>query len=281
MRKYLYYWGILIALLLTLNGCEKEMMDYEGEDALYFDIRSSIGAHEFFTAVSFGDVMESDIDIECRVMASGYPKNYDREFSVIANQDSTTAQNGRDYEGLENTYVIKAGECETMIKLTIHRSEEMLNDTLVLQLELQDNKYFKLLYTDYEDNPGSYSPSVNDEFSNNHNASFHNIYMYDVVTPPKGWWKGLFGVFSVKKWRLMMSVTGTVIDDYANITAAMPMNRANAIDEAFGKYLLEMAKSRETVVLDEDGTMMYTKAVKTLGGSSAWSAGMKPESYYK
>ena len=79
----------------------------------------------------------------------------------------------------------------------------------------------------------------------------------------------------------MLSGTGTVIDDYANITAAMPMNRANAIDEAFGKYLLEMAKSRETVVLDEDGTMMYTKAVKTLGGSSAWSAGMKPESYYK
>ena len=40
MRKYLYYWGILIALLLALNGCEKEMMDYEGEDALYFDILS-------------------------------------------------------------------------------------------------------------------------------------------------------------------------------------------------------------------------------------------------
>ena len=58
MRKYLYYLGILIALLLTLNSCEKEMMDYEGEDALYFDVRSSIGAHEFFTAVSFGDVME-------------------------------------------------------------------------------------------------------------------------------------------------------------------------------------------------------------------------------
>ena len=46
MRKYLYYLGILIALLLTLNSCEKEMMDYEGEDALYFDVRSSIGAHE-------------------------------------------------------------------------------------------------------------------------------------------------------------------------------------------------------------------------------------------
>lgn len=47
MRKYIYYSGIFITLLLTLNSCEKEMMNYEGEDALYFDVRSSLGAHEF------------------------------------------------------------------------------------------------------------------------------------------------------------------------------------------------------------------------------------------
>lgn len=40
-------------------------------------------------------------------------------------------------------------------------------------------------------------------------------------------------------------------------------------------------KSRETVVLDEDGTMMYVKAVQTLGGSSGWGAGTKPEDYFK
>ena len=42
-----------------------------------------------------------------------------------------------------------------------------------------------------------------------------------------------------------------------------------------------MAKSRETVILDEDGTMMYVSYVKTLGGSAAWAAGTKPEDYYK
>ena len=42
MRKYIYYSGIFITLLLTLNSCEKEMMNYEGEDALYFDVRSSL-----------------------------------------------------------------------------------------------------------------------------------------------------------------------------------------------------------------------------------------------
>ena len=51
--------------------------------------------------------------------------------------------------------------------------------------------------------------------------------------------------------------------------------------EKFARYLLEMAKSRETVILDEDGTMMYVSYVKTLGGSAAWAAGTKPEDYYK
>ena len=51
--------------------------------------------------------------------------------------------------------------------------------------------------------------------------------------------------------------------------------------EETSNNLLEMAKSRETVILDEDGTMMYVSYVKTLGGSAAWAAGTKPEDYYK
>lgn len=281
MKKYLYYLNTLGVLFLTLSSCEKEMMDYEGEDALYFDVRSSLGAHEFFTAVPFGSTLEDTLNIECRVMASGYPRNYDREFTVIANSDSTTARNGLDYDGLQGTYVIKAGEQYTTIKLTTHRTAEMSNDTLVLQLKLQENKHFKLLYTDYEDNPNSFAPDDNDQFSNNHNAAFHNIYLYDVLTQPKGWWKGLFGEFSAKKWRLMMQLTETTFEDYNDILVTMPMMRAQVIDEKVGKYLLDMARSRETVVLEEDGTMMYTKAVKTLGGASAWAAGTKPEDYYK
>ena len=146
MRKYIYYSGIFITLLLTLNSCEKEMMNYEGEDALYFDVRSSLGAHEFFTAVPFGSIIENDVEFECRVMTSGYPKSYDREFNVIVNPDSTTAEKGRDYEGLTDTYVIKAGERYATVKLTVHRTAEMFGDTLRLQLKLLENEYFKLLY---------------------------------------------------------------------------------------------------------------------------------------
>ena len=68
----------------------------------------------------------------------------------------------------------------------------------------------------------------------------------------------------------MMQVTETTINDYDNLTVTMPMNRADAISEKFARYLLEMAKSRETVILDEDGTMMYVSYVKMCIRDSDW-----------
>lgn len=278
MKKYIH---VLTAFTLLLCSCEKEMIYYEGDDSLYFDVRSEIGAHEFYTAVPFGATQDNSIDIVCNIMTTGYPKDYDREFKVIVNSDSTTAIVGREYDPIEENYVIKAGETGTSIKLTLYRSQEIYNDTMQLQLQLKENEHFKTLFTNYVDNPGNFVPSNNAYFSNNHSANIHNIYIYDVVTQPKGWWKGLWGDFSAKKWRLMMEITDTRIEDYNDILVTMPMMRAQAIDEKFGKYLIEMAESKETVVLEDDGTMMYTKSVKTLGGSAAWTAGTTPEEYYQ
>lgn len=115
-------------------------------------------AHQFFTAVPFGSYFRRYSACRMSGHASGYPRNYDREFTVIANPDSTTAVNERDYRGLQNTYVIKAGECRTTIRFIAIRSAEMAEDTLVLQLKLQGGKHFKLLYTNYEDGPNNFSP---------------------------------------------------------------------------------------------------------------------------
>lgn len=276
----------LMAVLLVLTGCEKELMNYEGADCLYFDVRSafssideSLWPHEYFSTVAFGSTMDNDIVLTCKVMASGYPKDYDRTFQITANPDSTTAVVGRDYDGLENSYTIKAGEMSATVKLTVHRSPEMADDTLRLQLMLHENEYFKLLYVNYEDFEQAYEPTHHKLFSQNHNAAYHNIWLYDVMVQPKGWWAGLFGPFSAKKWQLMMKVTNTEMVDYDTM-ATMPQMRAEAINESFGEYLLEQAKSRETVILENDGTMMWVKAVNTLGGARGWDKDTKPADYY-
>lgn len=277
--------------LLALTGCEKELMTYEGKDCIYFDVRKGaewidkdLWSHEFYSTVSFGSTLDDDIPLSLKVQASGMPADYDREFSVVVAADSTELQSG-DFDGLASTYVIKAGETSTNIDLTFHRTEHMYGDTLLLQLQLVENEHFSLMYTDFGKAPEQYDPTSNPVFDYNHDASVHNIFVFDVMSRPKQWAGsnvtgiGSLGAFSAKKWKLIMELTGTTIDDFSS-AKTMPSARMAAIGETLARYLIEKAIAREPV-LDEDGTMMYCNAVSTLGGSNAWAPFTTPEEYYQ
>lgn len=292
MKKYIYNIALACLGLATATGCEKELMDYEGEDSIYFDVRRGATwldpdtwSHYDFSEVPFGSTMDDEMELSLKIMASGKMRDYDRPFTITANPDSTTAVSGREYDSFQESGVIKAGENSTTITLTLRRSEQIDQDTLMLQLQLHENEYFKLEYTDFNDAPGHYSPSGNMMFGYNKNACVHNIFIYDVLTRPEVWsgndvtGMGLFGKFSAKKFRLMMEITGTTIEDYQS-TATMPSIRQQAISETMSLYLLEKAAEGDPV-LDEDGTMMFFMYVSTLGGSAAWAPFTKPEDYYK
>ncbi len=305
MKKYATIGCALLGMLSLLASCEKDLMGYEGKDCLYFDVRrgpnhilSSLWGHQFYTDVSFGTIVEDEVELSLKVMASGTLKDYDRSFRLCVNKDSTTAVDGTDFTGLQDEYVIKAGASSTEVKFTVHRTGHMDEDTLQLQLQLLPNEHFDLKYDNYGDHPGVYDPTSNVAFSGNHDASIHNLFFYDVLSMPRGadglttsggWYgndkggngMGLFGNFSPKKFRLIMELTDTTVADYANKTTAMPQARAEAISEKVAIYLLEMAKSRETVVLDEDGTMMFVSKIQDLGGTRAWRPFTKPEDYFK
>lgn len=292
MRKYLKYVCSLLCGLTLLTACEKELMDYEGKDCLYFDIRRGAEwidparwAHQYFTTVEFGNLVEDEISVSFKVMASGMTKDYDRSFKVTANNDSTTAISGTDFEGLKDEYVIKAGETNTVVSFTIHRTQRMDGDTLRLQLQLHENEHFKLPFTYYGDVLGTYKPDENPNFDFNKDASIHNIFIFDVLSRPSTWsgndvnGLGTFGKFSAKKFRLLMQLSNTTVIDYQS-ASTMPRVRQTAIGQLLAKYLLEKAAAKDPV-LDEDGTMMWVSAVKDLGGSSAWSPFTKPEDYFK
>lgn len=303
MKKIISLCALLNMLFLG-TGCEKKLMDYEGQECLYFDVRrgashisSNMWGHQFYTDVSFGTTVDNEVDLVLGIAASGTIKDYDRPFRVIINNDSTTAANGTDFTGLEDEYMIKAGETRTEVRLKVHRTEQMYEDTLQLQLQLVSNQHFALKYDFYGDHPGAYQPDENVAFAKNKNASIHNLFFYDVLSMPRGadglttsggWYGqdkggngfGLFGNFSAKKFRLIMDLTGTTVADFTDKTV-MPNPRAQAISQTVALYLLEMAKSRDTVVLDEDGTMMYVSYVGNLGGSAAWNPFTKPEDYFK
>ena len=280
-----------IALFMAvLTSCERELMTYEGKDSLYFDIRNEVAwldpdtwSHEYFSTVSFGSTVDNEISKSFTVQAAGMPSSVDREFRVVVVNDSTELQEG-DFTGLAESYCIKAGETSTTIELTFHRGAHMKNDTLQLQLALVANEHFSLMFDEIGRSPEQYAPTENSKFDYNHNASIHNIFVFDVMSRPKQWsgndanGLGLLGRFSAKKWLLMMEVTGTTIEDYAD-AATMPTIRQQAICQTMSTFLLEKARAN-TPVLDEDGTMMFFMYLGPTYDAAGWNPFTTPDEYY-
>lgn len=293
MKKLQYIIGLVI--LSVFASCEKEVMTYNGQDTLYFDVRWAVNewgdpetewAHQYYTPVEFGKMTEPEDTVRLRVRATGTIKDYDRPFTVTINADSTNAVAGEDYTDFTEQHVIKAGEQYTYIDLVMHRTERMASENVYLQLCLHANEHFTLNFSDFGDLATNWAPETT--YGVNTDASVHKVIANDQLVRPGGWYGlndtglGLFGAFSPTKFRLMMEITGTEIDDYENTTVTMPSGRANAISEQFARYLLEQAaKGRDYAVLDEDGTMMFCSYVTTLGGSQAWAPFTTLDEYYR
>lgn len=275
-------------------------MDYEGKESIYFDarfystnVKENQWPHRLFTPVEFGNTMDDEIKVSIPVRITGPIKDYDRAFSVEVVTDSTTATS-EEYTGLQNEYVIKAGEYSTNVEFVAHRTTRIDGDTVQLQLRLIPNSHFDVCFPNYDEENGYFISNPNmlvhkiPQFDVNFNAGIHNIFIYDVMMQPSGWygtWEGggTFGGFSAKKIRLMMEVCGLTLEDFATKGAGgMPSGRSQAVGEQFGKYLLEQAKKgREYAVIDENGTMMWVNYVTTNGGTAKWTWTTTPEEYYK
>ena len=76
MKKLLIYIYIL-AFAASFTACEKEIMDYEGVDGLYFDVRwgedirsPDQWAHQYYTPVEFGTMTANTYTVQLRVARS-------------------------------------------------------------------------------------------------------------------------------------------------------------------------------------------------------------------
>ena len=209
MKKKIYSILTLAVALFSLTGCEKELMDYEGKDCLYFDVRRGaswiepdLWAHWNYSEVTFGNILSNDTTIAVKISATGAAKDFDRAFQVIVTKDSTELQEGVEYEPLKSEYAIKAGETSTFVDVTFHRTERMNNDTLKFQLQIIPNDYFHTMFEKYLDYPGPYDasqPKV--EFNYNSNARFHNMFVDDVLIQPEQWFGSDLGGVCHQGWR--------------------------------------------------------------------------------
>ena len=79
MKKYIF----LLSVVLSFLGCEKEMMDYEGKDGIYFSVQEvppslygnpEIWAHVDTTLIPFSLLLENDSTVRLKVRVMGKVK---------------------------------------------------------------------------------------------------------------------------------------------------------------------------------------------------------------
>lgn len=300
MKKTLYNIGAILLSLVSLTSCEEELMDYEGENALYFDVRlypshieKKLWPHRLSTEVSFGNVMKNDLEVVIPVRTTGVSTDYDRPYKIEVVADSTTARLDIDFSDLQTDRVIKAGQTSDTIRFKAHRTDEIFEDTVRLQIRLLPNEHFITNFKEYGE-PGSYFSYVtvggsqsSKEFDVNADASIHNIFIYDTMTQPKGWWGsalgGIGGTFSAKKIRLMMELCNCDLSAFETM-GTMPSSRFTSYCEKLGKYLIEQAKlGPDHVVLEKDGTLMWVSYCTNADTRYRWAQGMTLDqvSFYK
>lgn len=269
----------LCMLLLLFVSCEKELMDYEGQDGLYFDVQygkdwgnENTWGHQIYTHVSFTKVDGVETEVRMKVCVAGSVTDYDRPFKIEIVKDSTNAIAGEEYDALSEEQVIKAGENKTYITFVAKKSERMMTDTVKIQLRLQPNEYFTLPFSDIGNVPGRWKDVMETLYSQNIDPSIHNVFINNMLMKPAGWTDAswYFGKFSAKKYQMLLDVTGYTIAQFED-TAIMQAGRRDIIKRKGSAYLMEQYKlGREHWVLDEDGSMIY------IGGVS-WAEGTRPE----
>jgi hypothetical protein len=284
MKKLLYFLGALVAFPF-FNSCDKvDISHFSGVDGIYFDQQwpsavpwfdSTRLARQCYSIVAFGSMDNSDSLLEVRVETTGYKRDYDRPFGLEIVEDSTNAISGEDYELLTTDPKISAGQTSTYIRLLVHSTERMNDETVKLQLRLIPGEYFEL---PFGDDTGvkplrATGGDIYTEYSTNFDPAIHNIFANRFLTKPAGWLDFRYGTYSRKKYALMLQLcseqfgwTVSTFED-RNKMASLAVLAARVT----ATYLTQQYnKGREYWVLDEDGTMMYVSGV-------AWAAGTNPD----
>ena len=255
MKKLMYIW----VLFLFCVACERNLMPYKGEEAIYFAVQNgnSWGSEKDwpympYSLAEFGSILEDTLTIRIKVMITGEEKDYPRPFKVVVNPDSTTAREGIDFHMLADEYVVGANSSYAYIPVLLYRQPEMKTDTVTLGLKLEANGYFSLTFDEF---------NKMDKFTNGNvvydsfDATMHNILITDIMPKPVQWSDGEFGTFTQKKLNLICQEFGYTDADFQDakkITYLQQMVIARKFSE-----ILNKAYNNGDPILEDDGQLMW------------------------
>ena len=250
-----------------LQACERELMDYQGKPGAYFAVQHGFaGGNETIwpfqpkSNIEFFKILEDEVTVNVKVMATGSVSDQDRPFHVEINPDSTNATVGVHYEALSGNYVIPAGQAYGYVPVTVRRMPDMQEKDIMIGLRLIANEYFELAFPEWHAVEDLYYGDVVETFD----ASLHTLVVNDVMTKPSQWSgqatdsgeeAGLFGEFSRKKLELMCKLCDVTYEDFCDSNIMITLLKYE-IRNTVARYLIKSLDDGHPV-LEDDGRLMW------------------------
>ena len=203
-------------------------MDYSGENMIHFYERYMyLGYVESRTekliysfAVKPSSLVEDNVNVNLRLQ--GRISNNDRVVKVGYVPDSTTAIEGIHFR--LNEGLIKAGEYEGTVPVTVIRTPEMKNQSFRIKLKFLKNEWFDIGVAE---------------------DSYITLEISDILTQPTNWpqWYG-FGTYSENKYRFVIEILGITDFPVANRYQTEPIEGIYTAAELFA-FAYQLQKSYE------------------------------------
>lgn len=272
--KHILYTSILSLFALLFACQEDEIETWHGGDGVYFYVQwpygtlSSMDSTTWpvqpYTEVNFFEEGVDTLQVSLRVRLAGDLVDYDRQFRIVIDPDSTTV--GAENYIIPNEYqTLAANTYYTDVPVTIISSAALEEEELQLGLRLQATEDLEIAIPVWSVLDGMYDNILNQE---DIDGSFHAIRMNDFITRPAGWTQGkpnpqvgdqetgYLGFFSREKYEYILEhIPSLTYEDFAS-SATMSFARQRSIASVIAGYLTE-AMNAGTPVLETDGRAMW------------------------
>lgn len=182
----------LAAAMAALFGCEKgEKYDYRGGNQIYFAAAADSTTYSF--AVKSSTMFEDVAMIP--VAVSGLAADRDREIKIEVLQQGTTARPGQQLADGGHyhigTTILKAGEIETNVPVTVFRQQDIDGSEVVVWLRIVPD--------------GEFLGQMGEEFL------VHKFKINDILTKPTNWdsyIRRYFGEYGPVKYQFIIDMLG-------------------------------------------------------------------------
>lgn len=242
MKRYLY----IFVLAAVSAACSSEIDTYHGDAGVYFAMREKVNTVNVDTlyressSLPFIVTESQDSTFLLMVKILGAVSDEDRHVSVRVLEDlsSVTAS---DYEPLQASYVLKAGEVYGIIPVHFHRTASLEGQERRLVVELVENEDFTLPIRRWRNSNTEYV-----------DVTRHTIVISDKYVQLPGYREGHFGPFSEKKMKILLDLGQMKLSDF---NEPLSITFTKSLGQKLDRYLAEQ-KAKGKPVLETDGEEM-------------------------